>query len=355
MKKIKLKPIVKIFICLIVIIAISTCAFIFAYKTNLKPVDKNSKDVIKFEVKQGDGGIAVLKRLEEKGLIRSEFLGKIYLRGHNFEPKVGTYKLKKSYSLEKIFNVLESGKPSKWITFVEGKRLTYFAEEISKKFGYSYDEVMNTLDDKEYIKSLIPRYYFLTDEILTDGIYHPLEGYLYADTYNFDADESLKSIIEHILDNTGKKWQQFDFSKSSLSVHKIVTLASIIELEGSASSDRNGIAGVFYNRLNKGMSLGSDVTTYYAAKKDFSEDLLLSELNDCNAYNTRSACLNTLPIGPISSPSIKSVEAALNPTSSDNLFFVADKNGKTYFSKTNEEHMKIVNDLKAQGLWYVYN
>lgn len=355
MKKKKLKLKVKILLCFLVTICIvSLCACIYV-KSCFKPVDKNSTKEIEFTVKEGDAGITVLNNLKDKDLIKSPFVGKLYLKSHSFDPKIGTHKLKKSQSFKEILKTLEKEKPNAWLTIVEGKRLTYIADEISKKFDYSSEEVLNTMDDKEYVKTLISKYSFLTDDILKDGIYHPLEGYLFPETYSFKSDESIKSIIETMLDTTEKKTANLDFSKSTYTVHQIFTLASIIELEGSAASDRNGIAGVFYNRLNQNISLGSDVTTYYGAKKDFSSDLTVTDLNTCNPYNTRGNCNPGLPIGPIDSPSVKSIEAALNPTPSDYLFFVADKDGKTYFSKTNAEHEQIVNKLKAEGLWYVYS
>ena len=353
--KLHLKPIIKFIIVCIIIFAIIIIGSFVYYNDSLKPVDKGNNEPIEFVVNDGDAGITIINNLKSKNLIKSELTGKIYLKLHPLKAQAGTYELTKSMTIDQIFKTLEKGIPNVWITFVEGKRIDYFAEEISKKFDYSKDEVMQKLDDKTYVTKLINKYDFLTDEVLKEGIYHPLEGYLFADTYSFDAHEKLESIIETMLDNTKDKLSKIDFSKTTYSKHQILTLASIVELEGSQSSDRNGIAGVFYNRINQNMSLGSDVTTYYGAKKDFSQDLTVSELNSCNPYNTRGTCVKGLPIGPIASPSIKSIEAAVNPTMSDNLFFVADKNGKTYFSKTNGEHEKIVNELKSQGLWYVYN
>lgn len=133
-----------------------------------------------------------------------------------------------------------------------------------------------------------------------------------------------------------------------------MTLASIVELEGARSDDRRGVAGVFYNRLSTGNTLGSDVTTYYAVGKDFTVYLTWDDLNSCNGYNTRGTCVKGLPIGPIASPSFASLKATLEPEIHDYLFFVADKNGKTYFTKTNAEHEAITAKLKREGLWFVY-
>ena len=139
-----------------------------------------------------------------------------------------------------------------------------------------------------------------------------------------------------------------------MTIHEFLTLASIVELEGLYSSDRAIIAGVFYNRLESRWSLGSDVTTYYGSKiDDFSYSLTNKELKDCtNAYNTRCATFKKLPIGPICNPSIESIDASLNPTNSDNLYFLADKNGKIYFNKNSSGHINTKNKLIKENLWY---
>ena len=93
--------------------------------------------------------------------------------------------------------------------------------------------------------------------------------------------------------------------------------------------DRAMVAGVFYNRLNNNWSLGSDVTTYYAARKNLSETLTQSDLNDCNGYNTRCTSMRGLPVGPIDNPSLSAIEAALNPTENSYYYFVADTDKKS--------------------------
>ena len=163
-----------------------------------------------------------------------------------------------------------------------------------------------------------------------------MEGYLFPDTYEFYEDATLKDIVTKMLDNMEAKLEPYkeNIEKSDYSFHEILTLASVVELEAGNSTDRNGIAGVFYNRLKRGDNLGSDVTTYYAIKADdFSKGLKQSELDSCNDYNTRGTCLmGKLPVGPICNPSIESIAAAVNPTKHSYLFFAADKNGVTYFT-----------------------
>jgi UPF0755 protein len=104
------------------------------------------------------------------------------------------------------------------------------------------------------------------------------------------------------------------------------------------------------------MSLGSDVTTYYAFGVDMADgDLTKDQINTYNPYNTRGPNMNgKIPIGPICNMSKSAIEAAINPTATDNLYFVADKNGKVYFTKTNDEHNEKIAELKEEGLWFTY-
>ena len=146
-----------------------------------------------------------------------------------------------------------------------------------------------------------------------------------------------------------------EITSSSKSIQEIFTLASIVELEGNTLEDRKGIAGVFQNRLLKGMNLGSDVTTYYGARVDMGErDLYASEVNACNSYNTRCPSFKRLPVSPICNPSLDSIIAALEPDDSEYLYFVADKNMKIYFSKTLNEHNNKIRELKEKNLWLEY-
>ena len=158
-----------------------------------------------------------------------------------------------------------------------------------------------------------------------------------------------------MLDQSDKVFSKYKslIDASSYNINDIVTLASLVEQEGIYEKDRKQIAGVFYNRLNAGMSLGSDVTTYYAFKIDLgSRDLTKEEINTYNQYNTRGPKMaGKLPVGAISNFGESSLDAVLNPIKSDYYYFVADKQGNTYFTKTYEEHQKTIKQLKETGNW----
>ena len=344
------------FILLLIIILI---ALNVVYFSKLKPVTKDNISV-KFKTEQGDTLITIAQQLKEQDLIKSEFAYKLYLKIHKAdELKIGTYELNKNMGVKEIIQTL-SGNNYKEdhidITFKEGLNIRQIAELIEQNTKNTKEDVFNLLKDESYIDSLINEYWFLTNEIKNEKIYYPLEGYLFPNTYEFKKDVTVKEIFKTLLDQMDEELSKYktQIDNSNYSIHQLMTLASIVELEAGSSHERNGVAAVFYNRIKNNWTLGSDVTTYYAEQKSFKEDLTITEINSCNAYNTRSTCIVGLPVGPISNPSTESIEGVMNPTTSDYYYFVADKNGNTYFTKTEYEHNNIIQKLQREGLWYTY-
>lgn len=337
---------------------IFVCSY-FNYQ--IGPVSKNN--TLKTVVIEKGGISDIANTLKENNLIKDETMFKVYVKlTGKTNLKASTYELSENMGVKKIVEILESGNdynPDEVkITFKEGINMRKLASLISENTNNSEENVYDLLKDDEYLDELIDSYWFITEDIKDSKIYYSLEGYLYPDTYIFmNKDVSVKEIFKKMLDEMNDKLTPYKekINSSDLSIHEILTLSSIVELEGASSSDRNGVAGVFYNRLNSDMTLGSDVTTYYGIKLDMSErDLTKAELNDCNNYNTRCSTFKSLPVSPICIASIESIEAVLEPTEHDYYYFVADKNKKTYFTKTYEEHLDMVSKLKEEGLFFEY-
>ena len=359
-RKLSIKKI-SIFILSVLTLTCLICCLIYNFK--IKAVSNKSEEV-EFKVENGSTYYTIADNLYKSGLIRSKFFYKIYLKIN--KPTglgAGIYKLNKNMNVKKLISSLSKENSINTdaiiLTFKEGKNMRWIAKYISENTNNSEEDVFNLLSDTEYLKELINTYWFLTDNILNNEIYYALEGYLYPNTYEFRSkDVTVKEIFKTLLDQEEKKLEELKdkIESNKYTTHEIITLASIVELEAGKSNDKNGIAGVFYNRLDNNMSLGSDVTTYYAAKVDLSErDITIQEVNDVNSYNTRSASMaGKLPVGPICSPTIDSIKAVLNPSISDYFYFVADKNGNTYFTKNYQEHTAKVAQLKRDGLWYTY-
>lgn len=343
-----------ILLCILLLIIVNV-----VYFSKLKPVTKED-EIVEFKVSEGDTLLSIADELVDEELIKSETAYKIYIKTHKTgEIKIGKYSLNKNMGVKKIVETL-SGDDYKEdyinITFKEGLNIRQIADLIEQNTDNTKEDVFNLLKDETYIDSLINEYWFLTSDIKNPNIYYPLEGYLYPNTYQFKKDATVKDIFKTLLDHMDEELTKYktQIENSEYSIHQLMTLASIVELEAGSSHERNGVAAVFYNRIKNNWTLGSDVTTYYAFQKSFKEDLTIDEINSCNAYNTRSTCIVGLPVGPISNPSDESINGVMNPSTSDYYYFVADKDGKTYFTKTEYEHQNIIQQLQRDGLWYTY-
>lgn len=348
-------------IILLVVFTTVILALGIYYKVNMTGTsNSDTKKIVNIE----EGTINdIAKTLKDNNLIKNVSIFKVYIKLTNKSNlKAGTYELSENMGVEKIVKILEEGtkyNPNEIsITFKEGINIRKIATLISENTNNNYDDVIKKASDETFINTLIDKYWFLTEDIKNKNIYYSLEGYLFPDTYRFNNREvTTEEIFTKMLDEMDKKLSKYkdEINKSDLSVHEIITLASVVELEGAKATDRKGVAGVFYNRLASSAypTLGSDATTYYASKiDDWSYSLTYKELNDCkNKYNTRCSSNTGLPVGPICNPGIESIEATINPDKHEYYYFVADCNGKVYLTKNSTEHNNIINKLKKEDNW----
>ena len=360
----------KIGILAIGVIILAILGVLIWYAISISPVQKGNNEEIEVTIPLGSGSSKIANILKENDVIKNENAFKIYIKiKGDSDFQAGTYTFRKSMGLKEITQILKTGKvedPSQLnLTYIEGKNIRWLAKMINEKTNNSEEDVYELLENEEYIDSLIEEYWFLTEEIKDESIYYPLEGYLFPDTYALkNKDVTVEEIFKKMLDRTDKILSEYIeketgsivIKNKKYSVHKILTMASIIETESMSEQGRKDVASVFYNRLDKHMDLGSDVTTYYAIKVEPSErDLYQKEIDMVNPYNTRAKNMaGKLPIGPIAGSSESSIKATIEPSSTDYLFFVADKNGKLYFTKTNGEHEEKIIELRRQGLWFEY-
>lgn len=352
-----------IIIGVISIIVLTIIGCIVWYFTSISSVSKNEQ-AIKVEIPLGSTVSDIASVLKDNKLINNRTSFKLYVKLNKVSDfQAGTYYLKQNMNLKEITEMLKTGimhDPNQIdITYLEGKHVRWLASKIAEITNNTKDDVTSVLQNEEYINSLIEKYWFLEDIIKHENIYYPLEGYLFPDTYALEnKDTKVEDIFEKMLDRMEEILDEYKdkIENSKFSVHEILTIASIIEMESMSDEGRKDVSSVIYNRLNSGMAIQSDVTTYYAVQVDMGErDLYQRELDEYNPYNTRGPNMEgKLPIGPISSVSKNSIEAALEPSNTDYLFFVADKNGKLYFTKTVSEHNSIVSELRAEGLWFEY-
>ena len=347
------------------IIIMLVITLIILYNSGTKePIQKDSEPIESIiNIENGTSTIEILDILKQNNAIKSELVAKIYIALNDINNlQAGKYLFTGKETLQQVLETISSGKvmdETVTITFKEGKNMRDIAAIIAEKTNNTTNDVYNLLEDEEYITSIIDKYWFITDDIKNKNIYYPLEGYLYPNTYKFEnKDVDVKTIFEKMLEGTNKLLtaNKERIESSRFSVHEILTVASVVELEGNDEENRSRIASVIYNRLQSNMALGSDVTTYYAIKVDMGErDLYSKEINTYNPYNTRGPDMEgKLPVGPIANFSQESLEATINPAREKYLYFVADKNGDIYFTKTYEEHQEMIANLRKKGLWYEY-
>lgn len=354
---IKRKPKPLFFVVILTVLAVillltgSVCIYL------AQPVDRNDDTSIEVVIPNGSSTRQIASILKEKNLIRSDTYFSIFTRVFSHKVlKASTYKFSKSMSLTEIVQSLEKGSsydPDRLVmTFKEGQRLLQYVSVIEKQTSYSEEEILLIMNDTEFLHSLIQKYWFLTDSILNPSIYYPLEGYLAPDTYFFKKDVDVKTIVETLLDEQEQNLEKYRNYLNEENVHSIFTMASVVELEGTNTENRKEIVGIFQNRISNRMNMGSDVTTYYALQLPLTKDLTSSQFSVVNPYNTRASNMGgKLPVGPICNPSISSIEASVFPKDNDYFYFVADKNGKIYYTRTLQEHEQKVAEIKKNGDW----
>lgn len=358
-KRIKVKNvIIAMIILLIIIFNIIFGIFMF----NMSSVDKNNKTNKEIEIKSGMSVDSILSLLKENDLIRSELFSKVYIKIGKYNMQAGTYDLNSGMSSFDIIKNIANGKITTknniTITFREGLNVREYAREIESKTNNKYEDIIKIFEDRKFAKEMINTYWFLDGSILNNNIYYPLEGYLFPDTYTFiDKNVDVKTIIKTLLNEFNNKITPYKdkIENSEFTLNELVIHASIAEVESLPGSDRRGVVGVNVNRIKRNISLGSDMTAYYAYKiDDFKTQggLTIEQFNNCsNPYNTRCTSKMGLPIGAISNPGIDALIGAIEYTESDYIYYVADCNGKTYFSKNDYENGQIIRDLMNKGLW----
>lgn len=327
-------------------ILITTIVFFAVwFKFMLYPKDAANKTFVEFEVSSGITANQLAIKMEKQGLIKNHFVFKLYakMNGGDVKIKPGKYYLSPSMTPEKILDKLVKGEiinNDVRLTIPEGSTLNIIAEIFSQKGLISEEDFLVSVKTEKFKD----KYNFLKD-FPPDA---DLEGFLFPDTYFLPPGKSAEFYIDVLL----KRFEEVFFSKADKTLkenkidhtmYEIVTLASIIEAEAKLESERPIIAGVFHNRLNKGMPLQSCATIAFVLD-EHKEVLSLKDLEIDSPYNTYKNL--GLPPGPIGSPGLSSILAAANPAEVDYLYFLAKGDGSHIFSKTYPEHLSAQNKIQ---------
>lgn len=310
----------------------------------LKPVDPDSDEKIKFQIPIGSGVSTISQILEDNGIIKDAKVFKYYVKFNNETGfMAGEYEMTPSMTIQQIIDSLKTGKVMQEVVFKmtipEGMQLTEIAAIIAENTHHTEEAVLKRLNDPIFIEELVERYPdILSEEIMKPSIKYPLEGYLFPATYPFYSENpTIDEIVFVMLDKTKSVINEYrgQMEEKNMTVHELLTFASLVEEEATAKVDRHKIASVFYNRMEAGMPLQTDPTVLYALGQH-KERVYYKDLEVDSPYNTYKH--KGLTPGPIANAGKISIEAVLSPAETDYLYFLATPEGEVLFSKTNNEH-----------------
>ncbi|MEO5359946.1 MAG: endolytic transglycosylase MltG [Nitrospirota bacterium] len=301
------------------------------------PVTYN-KDELEVQIPKGCSVRRAINILREKGVLRQlsiVFYAAKY-KGIDRNLKPGIYAFHTGTTPLEVLTILIKGDTLKLpLMVVPGETLKEIAAKFPNLNGTEADEFRRLAYDKAFLNSI-------------DIKAVSAEGYLYPETYIFEKGITPKEGITTMVHQLRKSYpSNFEDRLKSLGLteHQLLTLASIVEKEAKVDSERPLIAAVYFNRLRIGMPLQADPTSIYGVK-DFKYGVSTEDLHNDTPYNTY---LHTgLPPGPIASPSLKSITAALNPAKVSYLYFVSKKDGTHFFSETYARHKEAIRIYSQQ-------
>ncbi|HMS23823.1 MAG TPA: endolytic transglycosylase MltG [Candidatus Saccharibacteria bacterium] len=315
----------------VVIVIVSAVIIRQIYTINLRPLS-NSQEIVIVEVPSGYSAQQIGEVLEKKGVIKQSWAFNWYVRTNGLIEglKAGTYALRPSQNVAEVADTIAGGEiATDLVTILPGQRIDQVRSALINS-GFTPESVDLALDPATY-----PNHPALVDKPKGAN----LEGYLYPETFQKNASTKASDIVRASLDEMQTRLTpsiRRAIAKQGLSVYEGIILASIVEQEVANIEDKSVVASVFYNRLNKGTKLESDVTVLYGAIAAGEDPSLRYD----SKYNTFTNI--GLPIGPISNVSKESLAAVAAPKNTDYIFFVAGDDGNTYFSRTLAEHEEAI-------------
>lgn len=330
----------------------------------LQPVDPSSKQYMTVQIPDGSNAQEIGSTLEKSGVIKNGLVFTLYVKYKNYnELKSGYYNLQKSMSVEDVIKELQKGgtpEPQEVtlanLTIPEGYTLEQIAQTVGQLQGdfkepLTAEAFLAKVQDETFIAQEVAKYPNLLASLPAkdSGVRYRLEGYLFPATFTIKESTTVESLIDEMLAAMDKNLSSHyaTIKEKNLTVNELLTIASLVEKEGAKTEDRKLIAGVFYNRLNLGMPLQSNIAILYAEGKlgqniSLSDDVAIDTSID-SPYNVYTK-VGLMP-GPVDSPSLDAIESSINQTKSDYLYFVANvQDGKVYYSTTLEEHDRNVQE-----------
>ncbi|HEL2254679.1 TPA: endolytic transglycosylase MltG [Streptococcus suis] len=357
------KRIVSVIMSIIVVAVLVTGVTGYMWvKSSLEPVNAKATEAIQVEIPEGSSTLEIGKILVDNKLIKNATIFNYYSKiksYNNFQS--GFYNLKQNMSVDDIAKALqESGTPTVQkeaagkILIVEGYTLTQIAQAITDntktedkndKTPFTTEQFMATVTNQDFINRMVATYpkLFASLPAADSGVIYQLEGYLFPAVYEYSDETTIEELVEQMIAAMDNRLQPYyeTIAAKNLTVNEVLTLASLVEKEGSTDEDRRNIASVFFNRLNAAMPLQSNIAILYAQGKLGQETTLAEDAaidtsieSPYNIYWTPG-----LMPGPVDSPSLSAIEAVINANTTDYLYFVADvTTGSVYFTNNIDEH-----------------
>lgn len=317
------KKIIIAVICIAVVIAAGVLLYIGGLG---KALDSENTQTVNVTIPSGSGTIQIGQQLEENSIISSADKFKLWsrIKGYDSQYKAGTYALSPSMDFQTIADIIVGGKINTVnFTIPEGYTIYQTARAIADSGLGDYDTLVSLIEAADF------------DYDFLDGAQNnknKLEGYLFPNTYTIDEGMSEEQIIKVMLNQfKAEPLKSYNESNNAYSLNEIITIASIIERECKVDEERKLVASVIYNRLEKGMPLQMCSTVQYVLGKQ-KEVLTYADTRIESPYNTYTNA--GLPPGPICSPGLAAVQAALHPADTDYLYFVLSEklDGTSNFS-----------------------
>jgi UPF0755 protein len=317
---------------LLALVAVAAVGLGLAVRQALEPAAPAAAEVV-FRVERGDSVARVASRLESEGLVRDaravRGLARWYELGGSLQ--VGEFAISAAMTPREILDKLASGRVVTYeVVIPEGFTQVMIAERLAQAGLVDPEAFLELAGDPSTAQTLG-----------VEG--QTLEGYLYPDTYRLAKGLSPLAVAGTLVGQFLAVWQELEpiASAQGKNMREVVTLASIVEKETGVPEERPLIAGVFLNRMKKGMRLETDPTVIYGIE-NFDGNLRRRHLEDAsNVYNTYK--IKGLPPGPIASPGHDALQAVLEPADTAYLFFVSRNDGTHVFSETYREHVNAVN------------
>jgi UPF0755 protein len=320
-------------------LCLGAAAFVvFLYQYAVSPVHSSQISGVVW-IRPGQSFPETVRQLQNAGFVKHPQLFRwiARYRGDDRHIRAGEYQFQTSMTPKEILDALVSGKTLLHrVVIPEGSTMEKIGGILESVGLVSQQDFLQAASDPGLVEALG-----------VEGA--TLEGYLFPETYHFPrgvtAEEVIRKMVSVFRSVFIPRWKE-RAQTLGLSVREVVTLASMVEKETGNSDERPLIAGVFLNRLKRGMRLESDPTVIYGMK-DFDGNLTRGDLETFTPYNTY--LINGLPPGPIANPGRASLEAVLYPSEKPYLYFVSKNDGSHHFSRTFSEHNQMVRRYQRRG------